>query len=359
LELVDPEVNAAPGPTYEARKKRELDFYSTGEVRRLPAVYGYWAKRYLRPKLESVGIASLKRFYVDTVAGLCRANAGALTEIVSVGAGNCKNEIRLAGELRAMGVENFRIDCLDISPHMLERGREEAQKHDLLARLGFVETDIKEWDVTQGTYTACLAIQSLHHFVELEAVFAKVRQAIAPGGWFVVHDMIGRNGHMRWPEALRYIEEIWDQMPDRYKYNHQLKCFDAEYVNRDWSRHSFEGIRAQDILPLLLEFFYFEVFVGFGNVIDPFISRAFGPNLKPRRQDDRDFIDKVARLDDRLIDEGTVKPTHLIGILRTEPVAEMKYYGARTPQHCLRPPEAGADALERSAPEADGSVTSA
>jgi SAM-dependent methyltransferase len=359
LELVDPEVKAAPGPTYEARKKRELDFYSSGEVRRLPAVYEYWAKRYLRPKLESVGIASLKRFYVDTIAGLCRAHPGALAEIVSIGAGNCKNEIRLAGELCAMGVENFRIDCLDISPHMLERGREEAHKKDLLARLGFVETDIKEWDVARGSYTACLAIQSLHHFVELEAVFTKVRQAIAPGGWFVVHDMIGRNGHMRWPEALHYIEEIWSEMPDRYKYNHQLKRFDAEYVNRNWSQRSFEGIRAQDILPLLLEFFYFEVFVGFGNVIDPFISRAFGPNLKLGRQDDRDFIDKVARLDDRLIDEGTVKPTHLIGILRTEPVADVKCYGSRTPQHCLRPPGAGVDAPERSAPEEGGSVSSA
>jgi SAM-dependent methyltransferase len=345
-------------PTYEARKKRELNYYSSGETRRLPPVYEYWAKRYLRPKLEAVGVASLKSFYVETIARLCQANPEALTEVVSIGAGNCTHEIRLAAQLCRKGVENFRIDCLDISPHMLERGKKDAGERGLLAKLGFVETDIKEWDVVQGSYSACLAIHSLHHFLELEAVFTKVRHAIAPGGWFVVHDMIGRNGHMRWPEALRYIEEIWDQMPDRYKYNHQLKCFDAQYVNRDWSRRSFEGVRAQDILPLLLEFFYFEVFVAFGNIIDPFISRAFGPNLKLEREDDREFIDKVAQLDDRLIDEGVVKPTHLVAILRAEPVAEPKIYGTRTPQHCLRPPGASPEVLERSPMERGASFSS-
>ena len=42
---------------------------------------------------------------------------------------------------------------------------------------------------------------------------------------------------------------------------------------------SFEGIRAQDILPLLVERFTFDEFIGFGNVIDPFVDRSFGPNF--------------------------------------------------------------------------------
>jgi hypothetical protein len=57
----------------------------------------------------------------------------------------------------------------------------------------------------------------------------------------------------------------------------------------------FEGIRSQDILPLLLEYFHFEVFIPYGNVIDPFIDRTFGPNFDSSREWDRDFHRRGSR----------------------------------------------------------------
>jgi ubiquinone/menaquinone biosynthesis C-methylase UbiE len=329
---------------YETRKKKELArFRKVESQHQLPPAQVYWAQRYLRPKLRAVGFDSVRRVYLDTIAGLCGQNPGELVEVISVGAGNCDHEVRLATALRGRGIENFRIDCLEMNPDMLERGRKAAAERGLIGNLGFVAADVKEWDVAGRHYSACLAIQALHHFVELEAAFTKARQVLAPGGVFVVNDMIGRNGHKRWPEALPYIQEIWSQMPDRYKYHHRLNRFDPEYVDRDWSQKTFEGVRAQDILPLLMQFFHFEVFVAVRNIIDPFISRGYGPNLDLELPDDRAFIDRVAELDDRLIDEGTVKPTQLIACLRTEPVSHLRRYRHWTPEHCVRPPDAGED----------------
>jgi ubiquinone/menaquinone biosynthesis C-methylase UbiE len=301
----------------------------------------YWAERYLRPKLRAVGFDHLESFYLDPIAALCGQRRGELIEVVSVGAGNCGKELRLARQLRTRGIQNFRIDCLDINAQLLARGRDLARNGGLGEHLDFVETDITDWNVVDRNYSVGLAIQSLHHFLELETVFIKLSQVLAPGGVLVVNDMIGRNGHRRWPEALPYVQQIWHQMPRRYKYHHRLKRLDLEYVDRDWSRKTFEGIRSQDVLPLLIRFFHFEVFVAVGNIIDPFISRGYGPNLDVEREDDRAFIDRVAELDDGLIDQGAVKPTHLIARLRTEPVTSLRCYRHWTPRHCLRRPDVG------------------
>jgi hypothetical protein len=181
--------------------------------------------------------------------------------------------------------------------------------------------------------------QALHHFVELEAFFTKVRESLLPDGVLIVNDMIGRKGHMRWPEAAADVEYIWRRLPDRYKYNHQLKRFEPEYVNWDSSVAGFEGIRCHHILPLLIQFFHFETFVAFGSIIGDFVGRAFGPNFNSESSVDREFIDHVAMLDDLLIDQGIVKPTQVLGRLRTRPVENPNWYRHWSPEFCVRPPD--------------------
>ena len=72
--------------------------------------------------------------------------------------------------------------------------------------------------------------ESLHHFVALETIFANIRQALSSDGFFLADEMIGRNGHMRWPETLELIQGILKFIPDHYKTNH-LKRVEHEYVN--------------------------------------------------------------------------------------------------------------------------------
>lgn len=95
-----------------------------------------------------------------------------------------------------------------------------------------------------------LANHSLHHLVALESIFTGVKAGLSEGGVFVINDMIGRNGHMRWPEAMEVIPDLWRYLPESHKYNHQLKRVEHDYINWDCSLTSFEGIRAQDILPV-------------------------------------------------------------------------------------------------------------
>ena len=114
---------------------------------------------------------------------------------------------------------------------------------------------------------------------------------------------------------MTVVDEIWRELPHEYTYNHLLQRHEPVYDNWDCSDVGFEGIRAQDILPLLLEHFEFDGVVPFANIVDPFIDRAFGPNFSSGRKWDIDFIDRVHARDEAEIARGAIKPAHIVAAM--------------------------------------------
>ncbi len=335
-----------PAMSHDSRLEQEIERYRECEnVHDLPAIYHVWSHGRVRPMFLECGFEDVDDFFLQYLEAACRTAteaAAGTAEFASIGAGNCDLEVRLATGLRDRGLGNFRFHCLELNPHMIERGRADAAAHGLEDHFVFRVLDIDDW-VVDRPFAACLANHSLHHIVELESLFDRVRKAIGSEGVFLVNDMIGRNGHMRWPEALEVVEDLWRELPRRFKYNHQLQRFEDEFVNWDCSVEGNEGIRAEDIQPLLLERFDFEVFLAFGNVIDIFVDRSFGHNFDPEVPAEREFIERVARLDEELIDRGVIKPTHLIAALRSGGVEQLRCHRHWTPEFCTRRPEAAGE----------------
>jgi len=187
-------------------------------------------------------------------------------------------------------------------------------------------------------YDGIMANQSLHHVVNLEGLLAEVRRGLAPRAFFVVDDMVGRNGHMRWPEALAAVRTFWRELPNGYRYNRQLERHERTYRNWDCSTESFEGVRAQDILPLLVERFHFHLFIGFGNVIDVFVDRSFGHNFDAEAAWDQDFVDRVHAFDEQGFAAGTLTPTHMMAVMTAEPDGDGAFARGLSPAMSVRRP---------------------
>ena len=322
---------------YSRRLEREIaNFKHVENVHDLPPIFHYWSHRYLLPKFLALDIPGVTELFVKYALKACRERPGTQCNMASLGAGNCETEVGIAKQLLSNKVTNFVLDCIDVNPDMLKRGEDLATTEQVLPYLRFVPSDVRGWSL-DDPYALVIANQSLHHFQELELLFEKTQRAIGRDGVFVISDVIGRNGHMRWPEAMDIINGIWKTMPEKYKYNHLLRRYERMYDNWDCSKGGFEGVRAQEILPLLMKTFQFELFLAYGNVIDIFIDRAFGHNFDVNDDDDKRFIDKVAQLDEDLIERGRVKPTHLIAVMRNLPGGETKVYRHLTPEFCVRP----------------------
>jgi len=323
---------------YEARLATEERIYQGCEsVHDLPPIFHYWSNRHVRPKLETFGFSSPNGMFQKFVEDQFSQSSGDAKRFASIGSGNCDLEIELALHLRTRGYSGFVIDCFDLNPAMIERGRVSAAKNAVSAQMRFHQVDLNEWDPAEQ-YDAVLANQALHHILQLENLFTRMKGCLKVGGAFLVSDIIGRNGHQRWPEALDIVQEFWRKLPPSYRFNQAFQRYEERYEDWDCSGESFEGIRSQDILPLLLEHFQFRLFIGFANVIDPFVDRVFGYNFDVKAPWDRRFIDQVHERDEKEMVGGSVKPTHMLAVLGSGQSGAMMFHEPLTPEYCLRRP---------------------
>lgn len=322
---------------YEARRQQEQTrFEGELDIGALPPIFVYWANKHLRPALESFGYSYPEDFYAKSIQAEAARTARPL-RMLSVGCGNCDNEVRIAKLLLERDCTDWTMVCLDLTAPMLDRGRELATAEGVVDRFEFVAADLTDWR-TDERFDVVIANQCLHHIFELERVFERISEIMAPQGVFLSSDMIGRNGHMRWPEARELIDRFWEELPQAYRYHRLLRRQEKKFQDWDCSITGFEGIRAQDILPLLVQRFDFEFFYAFGNVIDPFVDRGFGPNFDADAEWDRAFIDRVHAADEAAFDAGTIKPTHMIAAMRHRQGLVPRVWKSRTPESCVRVP---------------------
>ncbi|MEP6484599.1 MAG: class I SAM-dependent methyltransferase [Rudaea sp.] len=332
----NPRLSAAE---YAERVSKETEIFDEQEiVHDLPEIYHYWSNKYLRPKLEEFGISNPDEFFAKFLIRSIEEHPGRSVRFVSLGCGNCDTEVRIAGILRDRGFTDFTLECVDINATMLERGAVHAANAGLSKHVVMTRGDFNRWR-PDARYDAIIANQSLHHVVELEDLFTSISRALNDDGRFITSDMIGRNGHMLWPEALSILREYWQELPKEKTFNVLLRRYEAEFGNWDCSGSGFEGIRAQDILPLLIERFDFEFFVGFANIIDPFIGRCHGPHLDAASEKDRTFVDRIHARDEAEMLAGNIKPTHMMAVMRKPPFADLACWKHMTPAFCVRKPD--------------------
>lgn len=256
---------------YETRLSQQEDQYQTGADIHglLPSIHYYWMARYASPRIRHVfGSADITEFYANALAKLL--HSGSQCRFVSIGPGDCAIEIAIAKRLMEDRLSHFTITGLEVGANMVAVAEANIAREGLSGYVACERFDVNTGAIA-GPVDAFLAHHSLHHIVALERLFGMMAEALTADGHFLTCDMIGRNGHMRWPETLHYVETMWAMLPPEKKYNHQLRCHHHDFVNWDCSTEGFEGIRSQDILPLLIEYFSFEAFVGCGGFIDIFV----------------------------------------------------------------------------------------
>jgi len=305
-------------PHYQRQVEAQIAQYAAVEQVHQNAPAALWmGDRFLAPILRQV-------FGSDTIAG-CYAkqlseavNRSGVADVVSLGSGDCSLEIEVAQAVRLRGERPFRITCLELSPILVERARRAIAKAKFDDVVHVVLADLNRELPLSRLVGAFMAHHSLHHIVALETLFGQIVDRLAPEGALITMDLIGRNGHMRWPETLAVVRHIWSQLPDRLKWDHMFGRLDRWYENWDCSIEGFEGIRAQDILPLLIEFgFGFERFFATGGLADVFYDRRFGANFDLDNALDVQFLERVHWLEEDLLKRGNIKPVEMFAVMRS------------------------------------------
>jgi len=294
------------------------------------------------------GAQSVTEFYADQFAPIFEKIADPL--FISLGSGDGSQEIEIVESFIAKGHDRFHFLCLELNPILVDSANQLARSKDLGSLISFQVCDINQGSLSSRVFDnnrdslrhevhGFMAHHSLHHIVELEQTFDFIDRYLVEDGRFLTQDVIGRNGHMRWPEVLAFVEAVWNKLPEHKRYNHQAKVLEPTFINFDCSNYGFEGIRAQDILALMVERFSFDKFLGAGGFIDIFVDRAYGPNFDPENDGDRLLIDSLEGINDALVDLGIIKPTMIFAsAMKKRSGVIPKVYRNRTPEFCIRAP---------------------
>lgn len=321
---------------YDARVRSQIQQYIDEPIHDLPEIFHIWSHEFIRPGLMHVfETETVNDFYLKGAAEASN-DFTQPCRILSIGCGDGDLEVELAQSLRNRGVEDFHFEGVDISPVLIKRFNDKIVAAGL-DRYVFPRVEDVNKVSRPEKYDLIIANHCLHHIVELERVFDFVENSLNDSGLFVTSDMIGRNGHMRWPETAAVLQAIWPLLSKKQRFHHQLlRPTEERFVDFDCSGEGFEGIRAQDILPLILKKFHPHKFFAFGGFADVLVDRGFGPGFDVSNEWDREFILAMGKLNDMMLDAGMLKPTSMMAYFSKNPRPE-RHYRDRTAASAVRP----------------------
>ena len=320
---------------YEARKRQQIAQYGNNHLRFFPPkAHAIWMQEYMWAKVREVfGAHSVAQFYGGPLKDRTRVR------VLSVGSGDGQVEVAIVRHLLDQGVRDVSMTVTELSPIRQARTRALVEREGLGERFRYEIVDFNEAFV-EGTFDLVFAHHVLHHIVELELLYANIHAALADDGYFSSVDMIGRNGHQRWPEALKYTEMAWAFVPDHWKHNFQFNAFHERYLDHDCAVSGFEGVRAQDVLPLLLERFDFSGFVAGGGFHDVMIDRGYGQSIDVNKPGEAALVRFLSEMNEMLLETGRVKPTMMFAQMRKKGAMEGRaaaVHGNMTPEFAVRP----------------------
>jgi hypothetical protein len=109
------------------------------------------------------------------------------------------------------------------------------------------------------------------------------------------------------------------------------------FVDHDCSNEGFEGIRAQDILYLILNRFKPHKFFAFGGFIEVLVDRGYGPGFDNENEWDRKFVLAMAKINDMMLDAGMIKPTSMMAHFTKDDLGST-FYRQRDARKSVRMP---------------------
>jgi hypothetical protein len=113
--------------------------------------------------------------------------------------------------------------------------------------MDFRSEDLNFITIEPGRYDLIFAHAAIHHVINLEHLFDQIIGGLSPTGIFQLTEVVGKNRKLIWDKNERYANALLELMPERLTHGIRLA------VRED--ADGMEGIRQQDILPLLRKHF--------------------------------------------------------------------------------------------------------
>jgi len=318
---------------YKEKIDQELNIYRNQlKVHELPNAHHIYTGKFLQNAVEKLtGARNFNSWCASEIDKLA-SELGRKIYGISIGCGNGDTELEIMKQIKNKDLVHF--TGLDINQTMVERGNKSLKESNIFN----MEYKVGDFNYPkfEKKYDFFFANHSLHHVTELENLFSAIAENSNENMIFLINDMIGRNGHVLWDGTKEAVQMIWNNLDEKYKYNAYSKEYDQEVMDHDCSSEGFEGIRAEDIVPLLNKYFDFDTYLPFSFIISRFIDRAYGHNYNVESNQDIQVINKIIDLEIKATQENKFSATQAFIKLKNKNSVEKLKFLFQTPEETIK-----------------------
>jgi SAM-dependent methyltransferase len=226
-------------------------------------------------------------------------------------------------ELQWASCGNFsRLDAYDLSPQRIATAKAAARARGI-DNVHFHVGDIYRLDWPPAQYDVVLCDQSLHHFAQLESLYANVRRALKPDGYFVLNEYIGPARFQWTARQLEAVNALLALLPPRYRsrwQDHGLK----RRVHRP-SRLSMmlydpsEAVESDKIVPCLDKFFAVVERRDYGGTLLHPLFADIAWNFKDDRPEIQQLLQLCFEVEDAMLAQGEVTSDFALIVCKPRP----------------------------------------
>lgn len=157
---------------------------------------------------------------------------------------------------------------IEISEDLIKLARKEAAG---LPHIRYRQDDLNTCDLGEAEYDLVIAHQSVHHVLNLEGLFRRIKGCMRPEGIFVLDEYMGPRRFQWSDRQLQCINGLIEILPASFNMNVEtgvqrekvIRCTPEEVAKVDPS----EAIRSDDIVPLIRQSFRVEEYKPYGGTI--------------------------------------------------------------------------------------------
>jgi ubiquinone/menaquinone biosynthesis C-methylase UbiE len=231
--------------------------------------------------------------------------------ILTLGSGPCDLEInQLAPRLKV----EYELTAVDINEMVCQLAKDRAAEKGIF--LTHLIQDINRLSLTTDSFDVIIAFASLHHFLELDHITKEINRGLKKDGIFVTLDIPTRNGYRLFKKTRPVVNAIMKTLPAEFRFNHYTRQTDEEYIDNDLSKHSFECINSEMIIPCLRKNLREVVFVPAHCIARRFSDNMYGFNFDRHPEFGNAFQQFVFELDEYYLEKGLLKPETFFGVYK-------------------------------------------
>ena len=212
---------------------------------------------------------------------------------------------------RGLAKYNFarRHDAIDIAEGALEKARIAAASEGW-SHIHYQHGDLNQIELPPATYDAAFGISSIHHVANLEHLFAQVRDALKPGGYFLLDEYIGASQY-QWPDSqVHHINATLATLPEsirrsRSRRHGEFKSPVARPTIEEMNAGDpSEAVRSADIIPLVRRHFDVLEIHGYGGGLLHMLLEDITGNFRLGNREGMKWLSRVFEIEDELMSAG-------------------------------------------------------